>query len=82
MKQVDKINMSVITRFPESAKRELFDRFGCEGDCANFTIDGEYNNNLIDSIGKYCSMYCGNITVYKMWYCKAIECWRLVFGYN
>ena len=83
MKKVERISKQ-ITGFSNFYSQEVImylkNTFGCDGQNANFIIEGEYNESLIRSIAKYLSKYHGELNEYKIWFCKPINSWRLVFG--
>lgn len=82
MQKVEKINNAIVGNNPysETMKRELIDRFGCDGQNGNFIINGEYPHSLIQTIGQFLSEVHGKLNQYQMWYSEPIKSWRLVFG--
>lgn len=82
MQKVNKINNAIVGNNPytEKMKRELIERFGCDGQNGNFTIEGEYSHSLIENIGQFLSEIHGKLNQYQIWYSKPINSWRLVFG--
>ena len=82
IKKVDKIKKPITGyyKYPSLTKKELYERFGCDGENGNFVIKGEYNEELIKTIGYFISPHHGPVGEYQIWYCKPIHSWRLVFG--
>ena len=82
MKKVEKIKkpLNVWNPYPSAIKRELIQRFGCDGTGGNFIIDGEYPDSLIKTIGSFISKHDGSLTEYQIWFSEPIQKWRLVFG--
>ena len=68
--------------YPESIRKELLTRFGCDGSKGNFIIEGQYHNDLIKEIRDFISSNDGMFRVYKLWYCRITNKWRLVYGYE
>lgn len=83
MKKVEKLKAPITgykNFYPLEIQKHLKTIFGCDGQNANFIIEGEYPKQLIETIAQYLSNYHGKLNEYKIWYCKPIKSWRLVFG--
>lgn len=82
MQRVEKITNAITGNnpYPEIMRKELIERFGCDGQNGNFIINGEYPDALIRTIGHFISEHDGKLNQYQMWYSEPIKSWRLVFG--
>jgi len=81
MRKVDKITKYAKGDYDHETKQYLLNNFGCDGIRANFIVEGEYPKHLVEGIAKYISKFHGKLNVYKLWFAKEINSWRLVLGY-
>jgi len=82
MRKIDKITKYAKGDYDYETRQHLLNTFGCDGISANFTIEGQYPERLVDGIAEYISKVHGKLNVYQLWFAKEIDSWRLVFGYS